>query len=715
MQKLFKKIKSKIQIINRVSMFMLAVVFIVYIFPRQGKFQYEYELGAPWKHEDLIADSDFPIRKSETELSRERDSILTQYMPYFNFQIEVGLNQIKTFKSQFTEEWNEYSLSMLKGISEQEFISNRNYVAYNQLRNEYSDFISDILLKIYDKGIIDIPEHIEVDDDLSVVIVKFNIAEEENINEVFTSVSAYQYLANNLDKKLLSESSRLADKYLPFFESLALDRYIVMNLFYDEVRSQEYRQSILDKVSEFKGKFKEGQLVIERGDMVTQNKFKIIESYRKHYEAEIGQRTNYYMILLGKIVLVLSCFVVLFLFLYNFRKEILLNFNKTAYLIFLMVAMIGASRAIHFFDQFNLYLLPFALLPILVRTFFDARLALFTHFITILLVGFYVPNGFEFIFLNFIAGNVAIFTLTNSNRRRKIVSTAILVFFSYSFTYLGFLITRQGLLKPDDFRYLGFFALNASFLFTAFPLIYIFEKTFGFVSDATLLELADTNQPLLRKLAEKAPGTFQHSLQVANIAEEAIFKIGGNPLLVRTGALYHDIGKMDNPIYFIENQSGGINPHADLDFAESARIIIDHVTKGILIARKNKLPEIIIDFIRTHHGTSTVQYFYRNYLKMNPEKKVRIEEFTYPGPKPYSKETAVLMMADSVEAASRSLKDINNETINDLVDNIINYQQVEEQFNNADITYRDISEVKVIFKKRLREIYHARISYPKAD
>jgi len=374
--------------------------------------------------------------------------------------------------------------------------------------------------------------------------------------------------------------------------------------------------------------------------------------------------------------------------------------------------MMGIASASIRFDLLSVYVLPFSILPIILKTFFDSRLALFVHIITILVVGFFVPNGYEFVFLNVLAGMVAIISLTDAYRRSKIVVTAVAVMLTYSIIYIGIALVQEGDLMQIDYKYFSWFGVNGLLILISYPLLYIFEKTFGFISDATLMELSDTNQPLLRKLAENAPGTFQHSLQVANLAEDAIYRIGGNPLLVRAGALYHDIGKMDEPLYFIENQSSTINPHDDLEFEQSARIIIDHVRKGVELARKNKLPEPIVNFIRTHHGTTTVQYFYKSFLRKYPEAEVDVQKFSYLGPKPDSKETAVVMMADSVEAASRSLKSITEDTIDKLVDSIITAQMTDEQYNDAQVTFKDITTIKEVFKKRLRNIYHVRISYP---
>ncbi len=364
------------------------------------------------------------------------------------------------------------------------------------------------------------------------------------------------------------------------------------------------------------------------------------------------------------------------------------------------------------FNLVSIYLLPFAILPIILKTFYDSRLALFIHIITILLIGFFAPNSFEFVFLNVVAGMVAIISLTNVYRRSKLVVTSLYVIAAYSVIYLGIALVQEGNLASIEWKYFRLFGVNGILVMISYPLIYMFEKTFGFMSDATLMELSDTNQPLLRKLAEVAPGTFQHSLQVANLAEDAVFQVGGNPLLVRAGALYHDIGKMEEPLYYIENQTSSINPHDNLEFEQSARIIIDHVRKGVDLAKKNKLPEAIIDFIRTHHGTTTVQYFYRSYLRKYPEADVDVRKFSYPGPRPGSRETAIVMMADSVEAASRSLKEITENTLDKLVDSIIGNQMREEQYNDAQITFKEITTIREVFKRRLRNIYHARISYP---
>jgi putative nucleotidyltransferase with HDIG domain len=359
----------------------------------------------------------------------------------------------------------------------------------------------------------------------------------------------------------------------------------------------------------------------------------------------------------------------------------------------------------------NLYLIPFCIVPVIIRTFFDTRIALFTHLTLVLILGFIAPNGFEFVFLQIIAGMVAIFSIVSMRNRAQLFLSSGIILLAYWTAYIGISIIHLDSLKGIEWNNMGWFAANAMLTLFAYPMIFMFEKIFGFISDVSLIELSDTNSFLLRELALKAPGTFHHSIQVSSLAEAAIYKIGGNALLVRTGALYHDIGKIDNPLYFIENKNTEINPHDDLAFEDSAKIIISHVIKGIEKAKKHNIPEAIIDFIRTHHGTTTVQYFYNSFLKTYPETIADKTKFKYTGPIPFSKETAVLMMADSVEAASRSLKKPDAPSLNKLVDDIIDYQIQEKQFENSNITFKDISEIKKIFKKRLMSIYHVRIDY----
>jgi len=401
-----------------------------------------------------------------------------------------------------------------------------------------------------------------------------------------------------------------------------------------------------------------------------------------------------------------------YFYLIQYRPEIARDNREITFLLMLMVLTVLMASSVLHIDKFNLYLVPFCLMPVIVRSFFDSRTAIFTYLLTLVIIGFEAPNGFEFMFLEVIAGTVAVFSLVNLQNRSQLFVSMLIVFSAYSLSYFSLAAMQEGDIRNINLVMFAWFGGSVGLTLLAYPLIYLFEKVFGFISDVTLLEMNNTDHRLLRRMSSEAPGTFQHSLQVSNLAESAIYEIGGNALLVRTGALYHDIGKLYAPMYFIENQVSGVNPHDDLSFEESAKIIISHVIKGVELAKKHGLPEQLIDFIRTHHGTSTVQYFYRSYLKNFPTGDLGQQYFSYPGPKPFTKEMAVLMMADSVEAASRSLKEYTAQTVGDLVDRIIDHQFSEGQFENAAITLRDIAEVRSLFKKKLVNIYHARIEYP---
>jgi len=416
---------------------------------------------------------------------------------------------------------------------------------------------------------------------------------------------------------------------------------------------------------------------------------------------------------LGVVIVVSACYLTLYLFLSHFRSEVLLVTRKTLFIILIILSFILLTRLVTAYTgQKLIFLIPFVIIPVVIRTFYDSRLALFSLLIPVMLSGFMIQAPFSFIFMSFISGMFAIYTLSNIYRKGKLFLTALLVFISYSVLYIGLSLIRDGgfsNIHPGEFI---LFAVNGLLVLTGYPVIFLFEKKFLFLSDNTLLELADTNQPLLRKLAVEAPGTFQHSLQVANLAEEAARITGGNLLLVRTGSLYHDIGKIANPDYYIENQTDGYSPHDDMAPEESARAIINHVRNGVTLARNFKIPVQIIDFIRTHHGTTVAYYFFKKYTDMHPWDTSRESEFTYPGPKPFSRETAVVMMADAVEAASRSLKKYTEESISELVERIVLQQEQDGQFSDTPLTYKDISEIKTAFRKRLLNIYHIRIEYP---
>jgi cyclic-di-AMP phosphodiesterase PgpH len=713
MKTFFSFIRKNIKIILTITMFLFASVLMMYLLPLEGKFRYEFQKGTYWKHDDLQAPFNFPVYKTKEELVHEQDSVLLGFKPYFIYDGELTRKRLEEFKSDFDVSWIEYSLKKFGITSEDNYRKQKYYRENREAAELYKQMIGQWLTEVYRAGIIDL-EPLEKSmsaPDREILLITGNLAEEREIKDMFSPKSAFEYVNSRLTGYNSQHKHPIVVRYAEFFTGFNINFYITVNVTLDEEKSQQAKRQLMGSISRTRGMIQEGQGIISKGEFITQEKFLILESLRVEYEKNLGAVAGQ-LVNIGKLILVLASLLMIFLFLLNFRKEVLYNFRRTAFILIAVLLMVLAASLTLKYDLISLYVIPFAIVPIILRTFFDTRIALFVHIVTIVLVGFFAPNSYLFVFLNIFAGMVAIFSLTNLYRRSKLVFTALLVFITYSVIFFGTAIVQEGNLVNIDWKYLAWFGYNGILLLLSYPLIYIFEKAFGFLSDTTLMELSDTNQPLLRKLAEIAPGTFQHSLQVANLAEDAVHKIGGNPLLVRAGAMYHDIGKMEEPFYFIENQTNGDNPHDNLEFEQSAKIIIGHVTKGVEIARKYSLPEPLVDFIRTHHGTSTVQYFYKSFLKKYPDGVADVSKFSYPGPKPFTRELAIVMMADSVEAASRSLKQINDQSLDKLVEGIIHTQMMEEQFNDASITFRDITTIKEIFRKRLRTIYHARIAYP---
>ncbi len=707
MKKLFFFFSRNLKEIRIISLFVLTTIIILLLFPREGRFGFEFQKGAPWMHEELIAPFNFPIYKYDEEVETERDSILREFKPYFLFDREIGTLQLTRLEDVFNEQWKTYFIAGDAAGTRQQYIGSRS----ESVKISYLEFAGDIMQFVYSKGIIgneDVLQRVD-NQDLTIVLLEDQYAEERDYEEVFTQKKAYEYVLVRLSDYT---DSLYRDSDIAFFRSLNINEFLVPNLFYDETTSSQVKNELMEELSLTRGMVQSGERIIARGELVTSEKHQVLESIRREYNKNLAIVGAFNYIFLGKMIIVIILMILLYLFLYNFRVEVLQSPRESSFLLLLVLIMVAVSSFTLRYDVLSLYFLPFALVPIMVRTFFDSRIALFIHIIVVLIVGFWAPNSYEFIFLNLIAGIVAILSLTNSYRRGILFLTGVMIIASYSTVYLAFSMIQEGNLLAINFKTFLWFVGNGLLILTVYPLIFIFEKTFKFLSDSTLIELSDTNQTLLRELAEKAPGTFQHSLQVANLAEEAVIQIGGNPLLVRTGALYHDIGKINNSEYFVENQSTEYNAHDELKFEDSARIIINHVLDGVEIAKKYRIPEAIIDFIRTHHGTTIVQYFYKSFLKEFPEDESNRHKFIYPGPRPFSKETAVLMMADSVEASSRSLRAKDETNLSKLVEEIINQQIREQQFDNTEITFRDIDLIKEIFLKKLLNIYHVRIEYP---
>lgn len=693
MKKILEFIRNKHGIIFKVLLFLITTALIVFIFPREGKFKYEFTKGKPWPHEDLIAPFDFPIYKSEQLLSEEQQTVKDNLKIYF-FKSQASENQALTYyQNEFDNTWPLH-LENRAGIS----------LATNKLKNQLFNYGQKLLIQLFEDGIIELHSSIESrEEDYEILILENNIAKAKSLTGLRTIQEAFDYAKAELNRLKEEDANFLLD---------LIQNSIRHNVSYDAESNRLAIQEALKRISPSLGMIQKGERVISTGDILNSTNFQILESLKKEYELQVGGSKQLYFIFAGQTILVILMISSLALFLVSFRKDIIQSDSKLTFILLSIVLFIFSAKAILSIENINLYLLPFCILPLVIRTFFDIRVALFTHMVTVLIIGFFVPNPYEFIIIQMITGIISLFSIQNLRNRSQLFLSALIIFSIYSLSYLGIGLIQEGSLTATNWKFFAWFFGSALLTLFTYPLVYIFEKIFGFVSDVTLMELSDSNNKLLRQLNAKAPGTFQHSLQVSNLAEDAINEIGGNALLIRTGAMYHDIGKMNMPNYFIENQNTDYNPHDELSPEESAQVIIEHVTKGIELAKKNNLPDILIDFIRTHHGTSKTQYFLKNYKSDHVGEEIDERLFQYPGPKPYSKETAVLMMADSVEAASRSLKSYDGESIEKLVSGIIDAQVADQQFSNSNITFSDISLIKKIFKRKLMNIYHVRVEYP---
>ncbi len=690
MSKFLSYLRNHNSEISKVFLFLISIVVLVILFPKEGKFKYEYAKGKPWLHSELIAPFDFAIQKSKTELKNEEQEALEQLIPYFSRNDEIFLTKKEVLINEFNTRWES---------------KYQNKKRSNKKQEKSLKICESVFDTIATKGIIELtPELENRPPDFKIMIINNNVASEIQLKDVFTIHTTDQFIRDKL-----SDVDGI-DNDLVLLE---LENILVRNITFNLEKTELEKKEILNKISPTHGMVQRGEKIISKGELVTETKYQILESLRIDYETKLGSSFKVTGIVAGLIILISVSMFSLFLFLLFFRKEVFANTKNLVLILIMVTGMVVITIVVSKFLPEYIYIIPFCLVPMIVGIFYDTRLALFAHLVTIIITALLVPNSYEFVFLQLFAGIVTILSILRLERRSQFFLTSLLVFLTYSIIYIGMTLIKEGSLQDINRTYFLLFAGSAILTLFSYPIIFVFEKVFGLITDVTLLELSNTNNKLLRELALKAPGTFQHSMQMANLAEEAIYEIGGNPLLVRTGAMYHDIGKMDSPLYFIENQTTGINPHDELTYDESAQIIIEHVINGIEKARKNNLPEQIIDFIRTHHGTRKTEYFYTLAKMENPDEEIDPSIFTYPGPEPFSKETAVLMMADTVEAASRSLKKPDEESISEIVDIVINKQIEGHQFDNSPITFRDIKTVRKIFKKMLMNIYHLRIEYPK--
>ena len=675
-------------LIQKGFFFLLGIIIIVQLFPRQPRFGLEYQTGRPWTFDDLIAPFDFAVLKSPAELEQERQQALMEFQPIFSLDGGIAVRHVREFEESF-------NLVLDTAFGGRTAAADREAMIRPAV---------ELLDSMFSRGIIFLDEpYQDVPDDFMIRLMDGRVASERQVSDFYSISGAYQLVSDFLENQ--PDGLRMLLRPL-------LEDALVHNVFPDEEMTSRYRESILEDIPITRGMVQQGEKIISKGELISQEKFRILESFRAEHEKLTGRTAVRNLLYLGQFLLVSISMIVLVLFLYVFRKDVFDDNRRMLLVLLTILFMVVLTSLVIRYNLDFLYLVPVCIVPIVIRAFFDNRLALYVHIITIIMIGFLIPRSFEFVFLQFVAGIIAILSMVSLRRRSQLFTTVMLIFLIYAAVFLGLSLAHTGTFDEMQWVDFSYFLGAALLTLFAYPLIFLFERLFGLPTDFSLLELADTNNDLLRQLAMLAPGTFQHSLQVANLAEEAIFAIGGNTLLTRTGALYHDIGKMDEPFYFTENQTSGYNPHDEISYEESAGIIISHVIRGIEKARKKNLPEYIIDFIRTHHGTTTARYFYTRQVKENPSGEVDRKLFTYPGPRPFSKETAVVMMADSVEAASRSLGKPNEQQIEELVEKIIDTQIGENQFENANITFRDISTVKKVFKRRLMNIYHVRIAYP---
>ncbi|TKC06835.1 HDIG domain-containing protein [Pedobacter polaris] len=662
----------------------VCVLAITLYLPKQPRFRYEFEKGKTWQGKDLVSPFSFAILKTNPQVTTDKIEALNNVLPIYTYDQDVFKGQTEAFLNEFDVKWkaNNFSESQ-KEANKQEALKMLQY--------------------IYKKGIIGLTAKHQKDGkyyDFS--LVDNNISTNTSSQDVFTTETALNYFKNNFKTIDL----RFKDLMINMVES-----HLKPNILFDETLTETVKSSTINSLSTTKGMVQKGELIVAKGNFVDDEIYQKLVSFKDAYEAQSKTIGDNKLIYLGQILLVGFIITLLMVFLYLFRKDIFADNRQLSLLLIVITSMLLALTWAIKLNLNSLYYIPFCIVPIIIRILFDTRLALNLHLLVILVAGFFVPNSFEFVFYQTTAGMVAIYSIKNLLKREQLLISASFILAAYFVSFVGISLLREGDFKQIEWGQFLPFIFSVLLSLLAYPLIYAFERVFGITSDVALIELTNTNNKLLRELAFKAPGTFQHSLQVANLAEAAIFKIGGNSLLVRAGALYHDIGKMENPQYFIENQNTAVSPHDKLPYEQSAQIIIKHVHKGIEITRKYKLPETVIDFIRTHHGNTRVDYFYQSFLKNSPEKFVDENIFRYPGPIPFSKETGVLMLADSVEAASRSLKNPDAQSINDLVERIINYKLEQNQLDDCDLTLKDLETIKLIFKTMLMSIYHVRIDY----
>lgn len=679
--------KKKIKIRTRVFVplvFVIAVLLVTYLFPRQGSFKYSFNEGRPWQYGLLMAPFDFPIYKTSEQLQAEQDSLLQYYEPYFETDDNVQKNALADFDAD---------------VNLKERLSG--------LPADYKLYIRKKLLEVYDEGIMRSEDYDRIAASVTggLRLKEGNMAESRNIESFFTIRSAYEKVLDDFPESMDIELLRSAD----------INDYIRENIIFDAATSEKAENEFIQQIDISRGMVQQGQRIIDQGEIVDDHTYNILSSLKRVTEERSGGAGKSSGIIIGQLMLILLMFGSFYMYLLFFRPNEYRNRKHVVFMVLLIVIFLLLTAVTVRFELFSVFIIPYAIVTILIRTFIDSRTALFSSLITVILSSLMVPYPFEFIVIQMLVAMVSIFMLKELSERSQLIRSSFFILLTYILVYVGLTLYQEGSIKETNWVMLVYFLINFIFIMFSYTLVYLVEQSFGFISGVSLVELSNINKPLLKELSEKAPGTFQHSMQVSNLAMAAASKLGANASLIRTGALYHDIGKMVNPAFFTENQTPGMNPHAGLPFEESARIIINHVKDGVRIAQKNNIPKQIIDFIETHHGTSMPKFFYISWKNANPGKEVKESDFRYPGPNPFTREEAIMMMADSVEASSRSLPEYTEESIRTLVDKIIDVQLYEGYFKMAPITFRDIQTVKDVFVEKLQTIYHSRIAYPELN
>ncbi len=670
------KSNSLLQNIFLASTWLALAALCVYLYPHHSfSFKYNYEIGKPWAYEALIAEEAFPIYKTDAQLAKDREDVLQAYTPYYRINDTLAAQQTKQI----------LSLPVAKNLS-----------------RRTTEYLTQSIQNIYTAGVLSVSDLEQAKSYNKIALINNRrVARTVQPQLCFTPRSAYSQIIEN--------APLLAEKDL---RALELDKYLIPNLQYDTLTSEKVRNELIASVALTQGIVEAGVKIIDQGDIVTEDTAQKLASLRIIYQDKKGEQQQQIFSLIGNSFLVILFLSFLIIYLAIFRRQIFLQKRHTIFFTLLIACMIVLTYVTLQFTKLSVYIIPFAWVPILVRIFYDSRTAYMVHLSTVLLAAFITSRPIEFLIIQIIVGLVTVSSLQELTARSQLVRTAGIVLPTAILTYTAFILATTGDPTMLDWKQYIYFAVNALFITFAYALIFFCEKGFGFMSAMTLVELTNANSNLMMEFAGKAPGTFQHSLQVSDLATEAARKIGANALLVRTGALYHDIGKMEAPLNFIENQHDGYNPLSELSYEEAAKVIIQHVEAGVRIAKKHKLPELIIRFIQTHHGTSKTRYFYNSYKNIHPNEAIDESIFMYPGPRPSSKEGAILMMADAVEARSRSLSEYTEESITEMIEQMINAQIADGQFKDTILSFKDVEDIKTVFREKLINMNHHRIVYP---